>query len=143
MIMEFMAKGHPGIYVGWNGDKNKKNKKRTNIYWYCNLASLDYKMIASFYFSVHDSRFQTNQFWVSQRDWYFLLAIANLLSKVKTKHFLTHFQQNAPLLYPLKTSENRRFSDIYWGYRSGTLVENGLRWSPVILWPYTCYSSFT
>ena len=31
-----------------------------------------------------------------------------------------------PLLYPLKTSENRRFLDVFRGYRSGTLVENGL-----------------
>ena len=35
------------------------------------------------------------------------------------------FSANAPLLYPLKTSENRRFSDVFRGYRSGTLVENG------------------
>ena len=27
---------------------------------------------------------------------------------------------------PLKTSENRRISDIFRGYKSGTLVENGL-----------------
>ena len=32
---------------------------------------------------------------------------------------------NAPLLYPLKTSENWRFSNVSKGYRSRTLVENG------------------
>ena len=32
---------------------------------------------------------------------------------------------NVPFLYPLKTSANRRFSDIFRGYRSRTLVENG------------------
>ena len=32
---------------------------------------------------------------------------------------------HVPLLYPLKTSENLRFS-VFRGYRSGTLVENGL-----------------
>ena len=32
---------------------------------------------------------------------------------------------NVPLLYPLKTSENLRFSDVYGGYKSGTLVEMG------------------
>ena len=37
------------------------------------------------------------------------------------------FSSNAPLLYPLKTSENLRFSDIFRGYRIGTLLENGLR----------------
>ena len=36
------------------------------------------------------------------------------------------FLTNVPLLYPLKTSENSRFSAIFRGYRSGTLVENGL-----------------
>ena len=36
------------------------------------------------------------------------------------------FSTNVPLLYPLKTSENIRFSDVFRGYRSGTLVENGL-----------------
>ena len=36
------------------------------------------------------------------------------------------FSSNVPLLYPQKTSENRRFSNVLRGYRSGTLVENGL-----------------
>ena len=36
------------------------------------------------------------------------------------------FSTNAPLLYPLKTSENRKFFDVLRGYRSGTLVENEL-----------------
>ena len=37
------------------------------------------------------------------------------------------FSTNVPLLYPLKTSENRRLFDVFRGYRNGTLVENGLR----------------
>ena len=42
------------------------------------------------------------------------------------------FSTNVPLLYPLKTSENLWFSDVFKGYRSGTLVENGLiNFSPV------------
>ena len=36
------------------------------------------------------------------------------------------FSTNVPSLYPLKTSENRRFSDVFRGYRIGTLVENGV-----------------
>ena len=36
------------------------------------------------------------------------------------------FSTNVPSLYPLKTSKNRRFSEGFRGYRSGTLVENGL-----------------
>ena len=35
------------------------------------------------------------------------------------------FPVDVPHLYPLKTSENRRFSDVFRGYRSRTLVENG------------------
>ena len=35
------------------------------------------------------------------------------------------FSTNLPLQYPRKT-ENRRFSDVFREYRSGTLVENGL-----------------
>ena len=37
------------------------------------------------------------------------------------------FSTNVSLLYPLKTSENLSFTDVFRGYRSGTLVENGLR----------------
>ena len=36
------------------------------------------------------------------------------------------FSTNVPLLYPRKTSENRIFSDVFRGCRSGTLVANGL-----------------
>ena len=36
------------------------------------------------------------------------------------------FSTNVPLLYPLKTSENWKFSDIFRRYRSGTLFENEL-----------------
>ena len=38
----------------------------------------------------------------------------------------THFQPMFHFCAPLKTSENIGFSDISRGYRSGTLVENGL-----------------
>ena len=36
------------------------------------------------------------------------------------------FQVNVPLPYPLKTSEKLPFSYNFRGYRSGTLIENGL-----------------
>ena len=39
---------------------------------------------------------------------------------------LNAFSTNISLLYPLQTSENRSFSDVFRGYRSRTLVENGL-----------------
>ena len=44
----------------------------------------------------------------------------------KVQSFINSFSTNVPLLYPLKTSENLRFSNIFSRYRSGTLVENEL-----------------
>ena len=40
---------------------------------------------------------------------------------------LTHFQTMFHFYTPLKTSENLRFSYVFRGYRSGTLVESGLK----------------
>ena len=42
------------------------------------------------------------------------------------------FSTSVALPYPLKTSENRRFSDVFRGYGSGTLVEDGLKTVNVI-----------
>ena len=39
------------------------------------------------------------------------------------------FLTNVSLLYPLTTSENWRFSDVFRGYRSGTLVETRLTYN--------------
>ena len=35
------------------------------------------------------------------------------------------FQSNIPFLYPLKTSDNSRFSDVFNGHRNVTLVKMG------------------
>ena len=40
---------------------------------------------------------------------------------------LTYFQPMFHFYTPLKTSENRRFSVVFRGYRNETLVENGLK----------------
>ena len=40
--------------------------------------------------------------------------------------FINPFSTIVPFLYSLRASENRRFSDVFSGCRSGTLVENGL-----------------
>ena len=53
------------------------------------------------------------------------------------------FSTSVPYLYPLKTLENRRFSDIFRGYRSGTLVENGLKTMPFNLTRVTRSSLFS
>ena len=50
----------------------------------------------------------------------------SLFSQSGLLEHINPFSTNVPLLYPLKTSENRRFSNVFRGYRSGTLVENGL-----------------
>ena len=55
-------------------------------------------------------------------------CFVNVSSSKSTMQLLNPFSTNVPLLYPLKTSENQRFSDVFRGYRSGTLVENGLRY---------------
>ena len=34
---------------------------------------------------------------------------------------------SVPILYPLKTLENQRFSDVFRGHEMQTLVKNGLR----------------
>ena len=39
---------------------------------------------------------------------------------------LTYFRLMFHFFNPLKTSESQRFSDVFRGYGSGTLVENGL-----------------
>ena len=44
------------------------------------------------------------------------------------KYWINPYSTNVSLLYPLKTSENLRFSDVFRGYRSETLVENRLNW---------------
>ena len=40
---------------------------------------------------------------------------------------LTPFLVNIPILYPLKTPENQRFSGVSRGYKMGILARNGLR----------------
>ena len=54
---------------------------------------------------------------------HFLLSLRDL--KTNKNSNINPFLANVPLLYPLKTSENLRFSDVSRGYRSGTLVKNG------------------
>ena len=44
------------------------------------------------------------------------------------EHWVNPYSPNVTFLYPLKTSENRRFSDIFRGYRNVTLEEYELKW---------------
>ena len=42
-------------------------------------------------------------------------------------YYINPFLANVPILYPLKTPESQRYSDVSRGYKMGTLVRNGLR----------------
>ena len=42
------------------------------------------------------------------------------------------FSTNVPFLHPLKSLENPRFSDVFKGQRSGTLVQYGLMIKTII-----------
>ena len=58
-----------------------------------------------------------------------IVAYNSLYQKVLRRKFATlinPFSINVPFIYPLETSENLRYSDVFRTYRSGTLVENGL-----------------
>ena len=44
----------------------------------------------------------------------------------KRKWFINPFLANVPILHPLKTPENRRFSGVFREYKMGTLAGNGL-----------------
>ena len=58
-----------------------------------------------------------------------IVAYNLLYQKVLRRKFATlinPFSINVPFLYPLETSENLRYSEVFRRYRSGTLVENGL-----------------
>ena len=60
---------------------------------------------------------------------YFCSAFALVLKRLR-ENFLNHFTQNVPFLYPIKISENLWFSDVFRGYKTGTLALNGLIKSP-------------
>ena len=46
--------------------------------------------------------------------------------KFSIRKMVNPFSTNIPLLYPLKTLENWKISDVFWGHRKRTLFENGL-----------------
>ena len=64
--------------------------------------------------------------------WLLTLAIINTFQANILNYSSNPFSTNIPLLYPLKRSENLRFSDVFRGYRSGTFVENGLTLSNIL-----------
>ena len=65
-------------------------------------------------------------FFTSERK--FIWCFVSVSSSKSTIQLFNPFSTNVPLLYPLKTTENLLFSHVFRGYRSGTLIENGLRY---------------
>ena len=59
---------------------------------------------------------------------FMLLSLPNFTSY--SVHYssvsINPFWPNVPFLYPVKISENQRFSNIFRGYRNGTVGQNGL-----------------
>ena len=57
----------------------------------------------------------------------FVVIFLSVMSWVTfTEEIINPFSTNVPLLYPLKTSVNLWFSDVFRGYWSRILVKNGL-----------------
>ena len=54
------------------------------------------------------------------------IDLRHLAIQVETNAF-NQLQTNAPFSYPLKTSEDLWFSDIFRGFKKATLVSNWLR----------------
>ena len=61
-----------------------------------------------------------------QRTNSFLEELLNETPYVIASPCLNPYPPNVTFLYPLKTSENLRFSDVFRGYRNVTLGEHGL-----------------
>ena len=87
--------------------------------------------------------FQENRFLIKDL-WMVASASSSFLQchpNTCTKSVFNPFSTNVRFLYPMKTSENRRTSDVFRGYRSGILVENELN-QPNSLFPeatiWTC-----
>ena len=94
----------------------KESKRITETHWEPSEISkmeLFAKIVHGFHLSTIFAKAPSQMF-----DW--------ILSRPLSQFILTPFTTNLALPYPLKTSENCRFPDVFRGYRSRALVENGL-----------------
>ena len=66
--------------------------------------------------------------------WLIYCPLQYILSTCLNENTVNPFSINVLLLYPLRPSENPWFSDVFRGFRNGTLVENGL-----ILFRFCCF----
>ena len=77
--------------------------------------------------NIYDRAFgEKNLQLLFQNENFYVTTILQLSKRCWPLVAINPFSTNVPLLYPLKSSENLRFSDIFRAYKSGTLVENGL-----------------
>ena len=66
-------------------------------------------------------------FWIQVFFKNYIIASYKYENNAKTPLMLNTYATNVPLLNPFKKSENQRFSAVFRGCRSRTLVENGLK----------------
>ena len=68
--------------------------------------------------------------------------MCNFFYPWNNQKWINLFSTNVPLLYPLKISENRSFSNVFREYRCGTLAENGLTYCFLIILRRVVVNSF-
>ena len=108
------------------------NAARGNYHWgkkcvidSCSSAVQDKDNFANYLLFNHINRGVTFGWLIIAREWCSNKFIF-LCLKLNNSSFINPFQASISFLYPLKTSENHRFSDIFRGHRNGTLTWNGL-----------------
>ena len=56
-----------------------------------------------------------------------LIDLQKTFDTINHDILLKQLPANAPILYPLKISENQRFSGVFMGHKMGTLTGNGFK----------------
>ena len=69
-----------------------------------------------------------------------ILVTVSRFNKQISNHLtiLNSFLANVPILYSLKTPENQRFSGVFRGYKTGTLVRNRLKYIYIYNYKFDC-----
>ena len=76
--------------------------------------------------ATHD-RTVDRTFWQNNYEYYITVELRQGLTFVKDSSSFNPHLANVPILYPLKTPENQRFSGVFRGYNMGILARNGLQ----------------
>ena len=59
----------------------------------------------------------------------FIITFINLSKNTKHPNLISPFHATGLFLYPLKTSENQKFSDVSRGFKKRSMAWNGLMWN--------------